>query len=79
MEEEMKFKELKIKDTIQIMYPDNTVELETISNIGSNSGLINMSFKDSPIHVRLLADESICFDKTADVVCFTTKHKLINH
>jgi len=75
----MKFKELKVSDKIQIMHSDNSVELETISNIGSNSGVINMSFNTTPITVKVLPNESICFDEQADVVCFTTKHKLINH
>ena len=75
----MNFKDLKVNDTIQIMHSDNTVEVETISNIGSHSGIINLSFSTTDVNVKVLANESICFDQLADVVCFTAKHKLINH
>ena len=75
----MKFKELKVRDKIQVMHPDNTIRLETISNIGSNSGVISISFSTDHQPVKVLPNESICFDEQADVVCFTTKHKLINH
>lgn len=75
----MNFTDLKLNDVIQIMHSDNTVELETISNIGSNSGMINLSFSTSNMNVKVLPNESIYFDEIADVVCFTTKHRLINH
>jgi hypothetical protein len=72
----MKFKDLKAGDNVYVLHSNNDWETETIKNISSHKGFIQMAFETTDIFVNVSANESIFFDEKADVVVFTEKHNL---
>ena len=73
----MQFGELKVNDTVFVLYSNNTLESEKIESISSHNGMIHMNLADPKISVKAEPAKSIYFDEKADVVLFTKKHNLI--